>query len=66
MHTSTVNGSANIVIGGTTYAVTASREGSGPLFGAGWQDDNVRYSLTHYVDVGATTDYTMFSVGWLF
>ena len=66
MHTSTVNGSANIVIGGTTYAVTASREGSGPLFGAGWQDDNVRYSVTHYVDVGATTDYTMFSVGWLF
>ena len=66
MHTSTVNGSANIVIGGTTYAVTASREGSGPLFGAGWQDDDVRYSVTHYVDVGATTDYTMFSVGWLF
>ena len=66
MHTSTVNGSANITIGGTTYAVTASREGSGPLFGAGWQDDDVRYSVTHYVDVGATTDYTMFSVGWLF
>ena len=42
MHTSTVNGSANITIGGTTYAVTASREGSGPLFGAGWQDDDVR------------------------
>jgi hypothetical protein len=66
MHTSTVNGSASIIIGGTSYAVTASREGSGPLFGAGWQDDDVRYSVTHYVDVGATTDYTMFSVGWLF
>ena len=66
MHTSTVNGSASIKIGGTTYSVTASREGSGPLFGGGWQDDEIRYSITHYVDVGDTTDYTMFSVGWLF
>ena len=66
MHTSTVNGSANITIGGTTYAVTASREGSGPLFGGGWQNDDIRYSVTHYIDVGDTTDYTMFSVGWLF
>jgi hypothetical protein len=66
MHSSTVNGTASIVIGGTTYAVTASREGSGPLFGGGWQNDDVRYSITHYIDVGDTTDYTMFSVGWLF
>ena len=66
MHSSTVNGAASIIIGGTTYSVTASREGSGPLFGAGWQDDNVRYSYTHYIDVGDTSDYSMFSVGWLF
>ena len=66
MHSSTVNGAANIRIGGTTYSVTASRDGSGPLFGAGWQDDEIRYSITHYIDVGDTTDYTMFSVGWLF
>ena len=66
MHSSTVNGAASIIIGGTTYSVTASREGSGPLLGAGWQDDNVRYSYTHYIDVGDTSDYSMFSVGWLF
>ena len=66
MHSSTVNGSATIVIGGTTYAVAASQDGSGPLFGAGWQDDEYRYSFTHYVDVGDTTDLTIFSVGWLF
>ena len=66
MHSSTVNGAASITIGGTTYAVTASRDGTGPLFGGGWQDDTTRYSITHYVDVGETTDMTMFSVGWLF
>ena len=66
MHSSTVHGNASITIGGTTYAVTASRDGSGPLFGGGFEADGTRYSITHYVDVGDTTDYTMFSVGWLF
>ena len=66
MHSSTVNGNASITIGGTTYAVTASRDGSGPLFGFGWESNDVRYSAVHYVDVGDTTDYTLFSVGFLF
>tara|TARA_B100000989_G_scaffold15253_1_gene10224 strand:- start:64 stop:648 length:585 start_codon:yes stop_codon:yes gene_type:complete len=66
MHSSTVNGSASITIGGTTYAVSASRDGSGPLVGLGYESDGVRYSATHYIDVGDTTDYTLFSVGWLF
>ena len=66
MHSSTVHGQTAITIGGTTYAVSASREGSGPLFGGGWQDDEIRYSVTHYMDVGDTTDLTVFSVGYLF
>ena len=66
MHSSTVNGNASITIGGTTYAVTASRDGSGPLVGLGWESDGLRYSATHYIDVGDTTDYTLFSVGLLF
>ena len=65
-HSSTVNGSASITIGGTAYSVTASRDGTGLLFGGGWQDDDVRYSVTHYSDVGDTTDLTVFSIGLLF
>ena len=65
-HSSTVNGSASITIGGTAYSVTATRDGTGLLFGGGWQDDDVRYSITHYSDVGDTTDLTVFSVGLLF
>ncbi len=66
MHSSTVNGSASITIGGTKYSVTESRDGTGLLVGGGWQDDEIRYSLTHYVDVGDSTDLTVFSVGVLF
>ena len=39
---------------------------TGSLVGLGYESDGVRYSATHYVDVGDTTDYTLFSVGWLF
>ena len=66
MHSSTVNGSANIKIGSTTYAVTGSREGGGSLVGLGYEEDGIRYSAVHYLDVGDTTDYTFFSVGVLF
>jgi hypothetical protein len=66
MHSSTVEGVGTIVIGGTSYSVTASQDGTGPLLGFGFEEDDYRYSVTHYVDVGDTTDYTMFSVGWLF
>ena len=66
MHSSTINGNASVTIGGTRYIVTASRDGAGPVLGAGWQDDEVRYSITHYSDVGDTTDMTVFSVGLLF
>ena len=66
MHSSTVDGAASLVIGGTTYAVTGSRDGGGALFGLGFEEDGIRYSATHYLDVGDTTDYTLFSVGFLF
>ena len=66
MHSSTVEGAASLTFDGTTYNVTASREGSGPLFGAGFEDGDSRFSIIHYVDVGDTSDFTFFSYGWLF
>ena len=66
MHSSTVDGAASLTIGGTTYSVTASRDGSGPLFGAGFEDGDSRFSIIHYVDIGDTSDFTFISYGWLF
>jgi hypothetical protein len=66
MHFTTVEGAATLTIGSTTYAVTAEQDGSGPLIGFGYEEDNVRYSFTHYSDVGDTTDLSFFSVGFIF
>ncbi|MDA7472595.1 hypothetical protein N8966_04750 [Candidatus Pelagibacter ubique] len=67
MHSSTVDGAANVTIGGTSYAATGSADGSGLLFGAGYEVDNTRYAITRYNDVGGIdTDVTFLSVGFLF
>ena len=67
IHSSTVEGAANVVIGGTSYAATGSADGSGLLFGAGYEVDNTRYAVTRYNDVGGIdTDVTFLSVGFLF
>jgi len=66
MHNSTVNGDANVTIGGTSYSATGSAKGSGPLAGLGYEEGNIRYSATRYMDVGGIEDLTFFSVGFLF
>ena len=67
MHSSTVDGAANVTIGGTSYAATGSADGTGLLFGAGYEVDNTRYAITRYNDVGGIdTDVTFLSVGFLF
>ena len=67
LHSSTIDGSAKIVIGGTSYSATASKTGTGALIGAGIDVDNTRYSFTHYADVaGLDTSMSFFSAAWLF
>ena len=67
LHSSTIDGSANVTIGGTSYSATASKTGTGPLIGAGIDVGNQRYAFTHYVDVGGLdTSMSFFSVAWLF
>ena len=67
MHSSTIDGSANVIIGSTSYAATASKTGTGVLIGGGIEDKNVRYSITHYADIGGIdTSATFFAVGYLF
>ena len=67
LHSSTIDGSANVTIGGTSYSATASKTGTGALLGAGIEFDDVRYSFTHYADVGGLdTSVSFFSAAWLF
>ena len=67
MHSSTVDGAANVTIGGTSYAATGSADGTGLLIGAGYEVDNIRYAITRYNDVGGIdTSVTYLSVGFLF
>ena len=67
MHSSTIDGSANVTIGGTSYVATASKTGTGALIGAGLESGNIRYSVTHYADIGGIdTSATFFSAGYLF
>jgi len=67
IHSSTIDGAANLTIGGTSYAATASKTGTGALIGGGVQIDNTRYSIIHYADIGGIdTSATFFSVGYLF
>ena len=67
IHSSTIDGSANVTIGGTSYAATASKTGTGALIGGGLEISNTRYSITHYADIGGIdTSATFFSVGYLF
>ena len=65
MHSSELNGSANLTIGGTTYAVTESISGSGFLVGGGFESDDSRFGLTYYSDMGgdADSDMTFLSYG---
>jgi len=67
LHSSTIDGAANVTIGGTSYSATASKTGTGALIGGGIDSGNIRYSFTHYADVaGLDTSMSFFSVGYLF
>ena len=68
MHSSTIDGAASLTIGSTTYSLTDSADGSSWLVGAGLESNNIRYSWTHYNNVGGDggADFNVFSVGFLF
>ena len=66
MHSTTIDGAANVTIGGTSYDATAEAQGTGLLFGAGFESDGTLYSITRYNDVGGITDFTFLSVGFVF
>ena len=67
IHSSTIDGAANLTIGGTSYAATASKTGTGALLGGGIEMGNIRYSIIHYADIGGIdTSATFFSLGYLF
>jgi hypothetical protein len=66
MHSSTVDGNAKITIGGTSYSATGSKDGTGLLFGGGLEIDNIRYSVTHYSDIGGIEDFNFFSAAYIF
>jgi hypothetical protein len=67
MHSSTVEGVASVVIGSTSVNATGSADGTGMLFGGGFEVDNTRYAITQYSDVGGIdTDLTFFSIGFVF
>ena len=67
IHSSTIDGEANLTIGSTSYAATASKSGTGALLGGWIESGNTRYSIIHYADIGGIdTSATFFSVGYLF
>ena len=67
MHSSNVSGAARVTIGSTSYTATGDADGTGTLFGAGYEKNNIRYAITRYNDLGGVSSYaTLFSVGVAF
>ena len=57
VHSSTVDGQANITISGTTYAANAAASGTGALFGFGFEaEDGTRFGYTFYSSLGGLSD----------
>ena len=56
VHQSTLNGAAEIIIGGTTYDIADSITGTGWLAGGGMEVGNNRYGLTYIANVGGDSD----------
>ena len=67
-HSSEIDGSANVTIGGTLYAANATASGSGALIGAGLQYESSRVGLTYYGDIGgdSNANTTMLYYGFRF
>ena len=69
IHSSTVDGKANITISGTSYAAKAAASGTGALFGFGFDlEDGSRYGYTFYSSLGglADADVGLLYYGWRF
>ena len=69
IHSSTIDGNANVTISGTTYAAQATSSGMGFVFGAGIDgDDNSRYGVSLYSNLGgdAAADAWLFYYGFRF
>ena len=66
MHSTTIDGAANVTIAGTSYTATASAQGTGPLVGAGMEIGGTLFSVTRYQSVGGISDFTFLSVGVVF
>ena len=56
VHQSTLNGAAEITIGGTKYDIADSISGTGWLLGGGVEVENSRYGLTYIANVGGDSD----------
>ena len=57
IHSSTVDGKANIAISGTTYSAKAAASGTGTLIGFGFDlEDGSRFGYTFYDSLGGLAD----------
>lgn len=69
MHSSTIDGNANVTISGTTYAAQATSSGSGFLVGGGYDyADGQRAGITYYSNLGgdSAADSWLIYYGFLF
>ena len=69
MHSSTIDGNANVTISGTTYAAQATSSGSGFLVGGGYDyADGQRAGITYYSNLGgdSAADMWLIYYGFLF
>ena len=69
MHSSTIDGNANVTISGTTYAAQATSSGSGFLVGGGYDyADGQRAGISYYSNLGgdSAADSWLIYYGFLF
>ena len=69
IHSSTIDGNANVTISGTTYAAQATASGVGFVFGAGYDDDDgSRAGFSLYSNLGgdSAADVWLFYYGFRF
>ena len=69
IHSSTIDGNANVTISGTTYAAQATASGTGFLVGGGYDyADGQRAGITYYSNLGgdSAADMWLIYYGFLF
>lgn len=63
LHSSTIDGNANVTINGATYAAQATASGAGFLVGAGLDfEDGTRTGVTYYSDLGGDSAADMWVI----